>query len=323
MNMTERIFKIEQLLASRSVVSFKEIQRELEVSRSTVTRNLTYLRDRMHSPIEYDRSLGGYRRAKPTGKAASQSFPGLWFNASEATALMTMHHLLSTLQPGLLARHIEPLRERLERLMRSADHAFSEFERRVHIEQPSRAAPQPTYFQVVADAVFARRRLALTYYAKSSDEETVREISPQRLVFYRQVWYVDAWCHLRGDMRKFALDGIRKVKRLETPAREMSQVDLQAFLAAGYGIFTGRQLQWATLRFTPSAARWVATERWHARQKSRREADGSYVLEVPYSNPQELLMEVLRYGADVEVLAPASLREQVGAALVAAAARYQ
>lgn len=323
MNLTERIFKIEQLLAARSVISFKELQRELEVSRATLTRDLAYLRDRMQSPFEYDREAGGYRRAKPAGKAARQGFPGLWFNASEATALLTMHHLLSNLQPGLLARHIEPLRERLQSLMESSEHTSSEFERRVRIEQPGRAAPQPTYFQAVADAVFARRRLELTYYAKSSDKETVREISPQQLVFYRQVWYLDAWCHLRQDLRKFALDGIRKVKRLETPAREMPQAQLQEFLAAGYGIFTGRHMQWATLRFTPSAARWVATERWHTRQKQRWEADGSYLLEVPYAQSQELVMDILRYGADVEVLAPADLREQVRKALVEAASRYQ
>lgn len=322
MSMNERIFKIEQLLAVRSVVSFKDLMGELEVSPATLKRDLAYLRDRMQSPIEFDRNLGGYRRAKPTGKAARQGFPGLWFNASEATALLTMHHLLSTLQPGVLARHIEPLRERLQSLMESSEHSFAEFERRVRIEQPGRAAPQPKCFEAVADAVFARRRLELSYYAKSSDEETLREISPQQLVFYRQVWYLDAWCHLRNGLRKFALDGIRKVTRLDTPAKELPPAQLQEFLAAGYGIFTGRNMAWAKLRFTASAARWVASERWHARQKQRWEEDGSYLLEVPYSQPQELVMDVLRYGADVEVLEPASLREQVRTALTQAAARY-
>lgn len=74
MSMNERIFKIEQLLAVRSVVSFKDLMAELEVSPATLKRDLAYLRDRMQSPIEFDRSLGGYRRAKPTGKAARRAF---------------------------------------------------------------------------------------------------------------------------------------------------------------------------------------------------------------------------------------------------------
>lgn len=323
MNKTERIFKIEQLLASRQVVSFKALQEELEISRATLNRDLAYLRDRMKTPFEHDRSVGGYRRRKLSGKNVREGFPGLWFNASEATALLTMHHLLSTLQPGLLARHIEPLRERLEALMGSSEHSFADFERRVRIEQQGRAAPEPKYFQVVADAVFARRRLAVDYYARSSDNTTRREISPQQLVFYRHNWYVDAWCHLRGDLRKFALDGIRGLARLDEPAQEVPQAELENFLAAGYGIFSGRVTQWAKLRFTPSAARWVAAEKWHTRQKSRFEEDGSYLLEVPYAEEQELVMDLLRYGADVEVLEPAPLRERVTAALTAALARYR
>ena len=124
MNKTERIFKIEQMIAARQVVSFQEMQDELEVSRATLKRDLEYLRSRMKTPIDYDRDAGGYRIRK--GSGGRVEFPGLWFNASEAAALLTMHHLLADIQPGMLARHIEPLRERLKSLLESADHSFQE-----------------------------------------------------------------------------------------------------------------------------------------------------------------------------------------------------
>ncbi|MGQ0544264.1 MAG: WYL domain-containing protein [Betaproteobacteria bacterium] len=94
-------------------------------------------------------------------------------------------------------------------------------------------------------------------------------------------------------------------------------------LGAGYGIFAGKKVEWATLRFTPEAARWVAAQSWHPKQRSRFEEDGSYVLELPYSEDRELLMEILKFGADVEVLAPASLRSRVAASLAGAASRYR
>jgi predicted DNA-binding transcriptional regulator YafY len=72
-------------------------------------------------------------------------------------------------------------------------------------------------------------------------------------------------------------------------------------------------VEWATLRFTPERARWVAPEQWHPQQRSRVEADGSYVLEVPYTQVPELLMDILKYGADVEVVGPAELGEAVAA----------
>ena len=52
-------------------------------------------------------------------------------------------------------------------------------------------------------------------------------------------------------------------------------------------------------------------ERWHPEQVSTDEADGSYRLEFPYGNDTELLMDILRHGADVEVLALPELRARV------------
>ncbi len=41
------------------------------------------------------------------------------------------------------------------------------------------------------------------------------------------------------------------------------------------------------------------------------ESDGSYVLEIPYSDDRELVMEIMKFGPDAEVLEPASLRARV------------
>ena len=72
----------------------------------------------------------------------------------------------------------------------------------------------------------------------------------------------------------------------------------------------------------PEAARWVSAQSWHPKQRSRVEKDGSYVLELPYAEDRELVMEILKYGADVEVLSPDPLRKRVRDALRAAAKRY-
>ena len=79
---------------------------------------------------------------------------------------------------------------------------------------------------------------------------------------------------------------------------------------------------WAKLRFTPLAARWVRSQGWHSKQKGSFEPDGSYLLEVPYSDSRELVMDILKYGAEVEVLEPQVLRQHVASELRAAAKRY-
>ena len=323
MNKTERIFKIEQLVASRKVVSFQALLDELEVSRATLKRDLEYLRSRMKAPIVYDREAGGYRLDRKRGEPERVEFPGLWFNAAEAAALLTMQHLLEELQPGLLRRHIEPLKERLKSLLESTDHSFHEIQRRVRILRLGRRAPQPKFFAISAEALLGRRQLQIDYYARATGETSERAVSPQRLVCYRENWYLDGWCHLRRDLRSFAVDAIRRAEVLDAAAKDIPDHKLDEALAGGYGIFSGKPKAWAQLRFTPARARWVAAEEWHPKQRASFEPDGAYVLEVPYSDDRELLMDILKFGPDVTVRAPPALRERVAAALSAARGLYR
>ncbi len=77
------------------------------------------------------------------------------------------------------------------------------------------------------------------------------------------------------------------------------------------GIFAGKQVQWAKLRFTPERAKWVSAESWHPKQRGRFDAQGYWVLELPYADPRELLMDILRHVPEVTVLAPDGLRDAV------------
>jgi predicted DNA-binding transcriptional regulator YafY len=322
MDRTERFYKIEQLLHDRRVATFAEIQAELEVSRATLKRDFQYLRDRLNAPIVYDREAGGYRFDAPAGNAKSFALPGLWFNASEIHALLMMQNLLAEVQPGLLGPQIAPLQTRLQSLLGSRDDAPEEVARRIRIVHAAKRSADLRYFEVIASALLKRHRLAIRHWNRGRDEETERDISPQRLVFYRDNWYLDAWCHLREEIRSFGVDAIRHASPLDQPAKEVAAKKLDDVLGAGYGIFSGSKVQWAQLRFTPEAARWVAAEQWHPQQKARTDTHGRYLLEIPYANPTELVMDVLRHGANVEVLAPASLREAVRTEMISALMAY-
>jgi predicted DNA-binding transcriptional regulator YafY len=91
------------------------LEDRLECSRATANRVIRYMRDRLGAPIEYDRNAEGYRYVQE-GEHPYE-LPGLWFNASELFALLTVQRLLREVQPGLLDGHLMPLRERLERIL--------------------------------------------------------------------------------------------------------------------------------------------------------------------------------------------------------------
>lgn len=326
MDRTERFYRIELLIRSRGSVAFDELLAALEVSRATLHRDLAYLRDRMDAPIVYDRDSEGYRlqTAPPDRAQASHQLPGVWFSEAELHALLTMHRLIGALdEGGVLARHLQPLLDKLHGMLGASEAEARELGRRVRIAGSARRPVPSQWFERVGDALRRRRRLRLDYLTRRRQQRSEREVSPQRLVHYRHTWYLDAWCHRSDALRRFALDAIEHAAVLDTPAREVSVGEVEAAFDRGYGIFAGRTVRWATLLFDAEAAAWVAREEWHPDQQSAWHADGRYELRLPFVDATELTMDVLRHGEQVQVLAPASLRREVQRRLQAAAARYE
>jgi predicted DNA-binding transcriptional regulator YafY len=323
MDRTERFYKIDQLLNEFAVVPTGTFLKELGVSLATFKRDLTYMCDRLHAPIAFDKRNGGYKYIQADKSAPTFALPGLWFNASEAHALLAMQQLLSKLEPGLLAGHIAPLQARLTALLETNDHAAEEVAKRIKIVHSAKRNISPESFSKVANATLKRKRLHVVHFNRGTGEELERSLSPQCLVHYRDNWYLIAYCHLRNSLRSFSVDAFRKVAILDDASEEIDSSEIDALIDSGYGIFGGKAVEWATLKFTPERAKWVSMEMWHPEQRSRFEADDSYILEVPFSNYPELLMDILKHGPGVEVLEPLNLREIVIETLAKTLANYE
>ncbi len=323
MDRTERFYLIDQLLQTRRGTSIEFLMKELGVSIATVKRDLMYMRDRMHAPIIWDRLLEGYRYADPEPGFPRFSLPGLWFNSSELHALLTMEHLLSNLQPGVLASHVDPLKNRVRKLLDHGDHSVDELIRRIRIVSSTHPFVDAAIFEKIIDAVLSRTQLFACHLDRRTNESVSRHISPQRLVYYQEIWYLDGWCHLRDGLRTFRLANFIQVELTALKAVDVDETELDAELRAGFGIFVGAQTRQAVLRFDPLASRWVALERWHSEQQAKFDAKGRLILTVPYSNDPELITRILKYGPDVEVLEPSDLRDKVAGKLHRASALYQ
>ncbi|MGH8548298.1 MAG: helix-turn-helix transcriptional regulator [Methylococcales bacterium] len=321
----DRIFALDMLLKQRRTpVPLSNIEQILECSPATAKRAIQALRDYLNAPIEYDREQRGYYYQPSADGEIRFELPGLWLNDSELYALLASYQLLSNIQPGLLEEHIAPLRARIEKLLDSGPLKSSiEAGRRIRILQLAARPANLENFRNITLAVIARKRLKILYHGRALDRTTERSVSPQRLVYYRDNWYLDAWCHLRSALRTFSVDRIQPLACPDTPADEIPDETLDCFQADSYGIFSGTPEHRALLRFTPKAARWVADESWHPQQQARILKDGELELHIPYGNPTELIMDILKYGSDVEVLAPETLRTAVADRLREALKRYE
>ncbi len=321
MSKLDELYRLHRLLDGRRTgMSRATLIGEHGFARSTLGRLVADLRDKLNAPLIHDKDRGGYRYDTADGRFA---LPGLWFTADELLALVTLKQLLSNLEPGLLDEHLRPLQARIDQLLASRHLGAGEAASRIRVLAMAARRKNPRHFQIVAGAVLQRQRLKIDYYNRERDETSRREISPQRLAHYRDNWYLDAWCHQKKGLRIFAVESIREVEPLVKRAKAVPETTLDRELGSSYGIFAGKPRATAILLFTPQRARWVAEETWHPQQQGRWRADGRYELRIPYSDDRELLMDILKYGADVEVMAPDALRETVKKMLNEAAGQYR
>jgi predicted DNA-binding transcriptional regulator YafY len=331
MDRYERITALHRTLkAARYPVTVARLQDELGCSRATVYRDLAFLRDGLMAPVSGD-GEAGFRYDTQHGERFE--LPGLWLSSEELHALLAAQQLLARTGGGVLSSALAPLQQRIEKLLdehagtKPADGKPAASKRwpleRVRVIPHRTRRMDERAFRVVASGVLERRPLAFDYRARSTDEKTRRTVSPQRLTHYRDNWYLDAWDHDREALRSFSVDRMGGARLLDGVARDVDEAELDAHLAGSYGIFSGPPKGWATILFSAKAARWVADEHWHSQQQGRFLADGRYELKLPYSASRELLMDVLHYGSDAEIVEPPVLREQARALLQLAMSHYE
>jgi proteasome accessory factor C len=318
----DRIFHLHAILSSRrTAIALEDLMARLECSKSTLHRTVNALKDYLNAPVVYDTSAGGYRYAKDT-RGEAYELPGLWFTPNELQALAVMQGLLKDIGGGFLQEHLGPIANRLNDLTKHQRLNLGEAASRLRFPALG-ARPSGDAFQTVVSATLQRRKLWIEYHARTNDERSERTISPQRVIHYRETWYLDAWDESRSALRTFSIDRIRRATVLEEVASDVPEAELNEHFVTAYGIFGGKADKIAVLRFTAERARWVADENWHPDQQGKRLADDSYELSIPYRDGRELVMDIMRHGSSVEVVSPPELREQLQKELEQALARYR
>jgi proteasome accessory factor C len=207
MDKFDRIFHLHKILASRrTAVPLDDLMARLECSKSTLHRAINALKDNLNAPVVFDADAGGYRYARESLGDAYE-LPGLWFTPNELQALAVMQRLLKDAGGGLLEEHLGPLARRLNDLTKHQ--RLNLGEAAVRLRFPSIGArPAGKAFDTVASATLQRKKIWIEYHARTDDKRSERTISPQRIVHYRETWYLDAWDEARNALRSFSVDRI-------------------------------------------------------------------------------------------------------------------
>ena len=296
-----------QFRCHRNPIHKSRLAENLECSEKTVQRTIDAMRDYLGAPIEYFPDYKGWHYAEKDKDL--YELPGLWLTGGELQSLALLMHLLDTFGNGLLNKELGVIENHIDKLLDARDIDRSAFDRHIKVIPINHRFIGNKIFAHVSEALLHKKQLAI-HYRSYNRQASQRTVSPQTLVYYRENWYLDAWCHLRNDLRTFSLARIERLGIEKAKAKAVPQAELKQHFAQGYGIFAGKARHTARLRFSPQIAREIALQQWHPQQQG--EWDGEdYLLTIPYADDRELIQDILRQTPHVVVEAPAKLKKAV------------
>ena len=314
------IVELNRILKNRRTpIPLEEILGRLECSKSTFQRIQRQMKDFLGAPIKNIKNQGYYY---DLAEGEHFELPGLWFSPQEIIALSLFEQLSESFQPVVIKQILDPLHKRLEKLLEQQQITSQTWQTRIKIIAQWQRPCEPEHFSRIAYALLHRQQLEIDYWQWQTDTELKRCISPQRIIYYRDNWYLDAWCHLRQALRTFSIDAIKQTQKTDKKAIDISAEKLDEHVLQGYGIFAGKVIGHVKLKFSREISSRVSRENWHPNQKDSWTENGQFLLTIPYSDPRELIRDILRYGADVEVLESQSLRNDIQSELEKTLKKY-
>lgn len=284
----------------------RKLADHFELSRKTAQRNIEFMRDRLIAPLEYNPSKKGYYYLDNTFE-----LPHFPVTQEEILSVLLARNLLSYTAGGLISEAINRFGKKLfaatGQFGLTADQMDKAFSATWHGYAPA----QGNLFRQVADALLSRNLIRFTYQSPGTGQKTHRLAEPHHLQHYMASWVLIAWCRLRNDWRKLYLARMTDIT-IEPETFDPKPIDLWKHLIEdAFGIFQAQETVPVVLRFTPFRARWIKEQFWHPDQTMTRVDDGSLELSFPVADFREIKLKILQFGADVEVISPEDLRQEV------------
>ncbi len=307
-----------QFRSHRNPIPVKKLAHTLECSEKTVKRAIDSMRDNLGAPVEYVEAYNGWHYVEKDQDL--YELPGLWLTANELQSLALLMQLLSQFGDGLLNQELGVIDKHIEKRLNARGLKRSDFEQHIKVLPLNNRYMTNTVFRQVCEATLKKQQMYL-HYTDYENNNSQRTISPQNLVYYRENWYLDAYCHKRQQLRTFSLARIQTIKRRPQAAKIIAPEQLKQHFSKSYGIFAGQASHTAVLRFYPKVAREIALQQWHPEQSGHWQGD-DYILRFAYSDERELVQDILRYTPNVKVEEPSSLAKHVQQHLVQGLALY-
>lgn len=284
------------------------LSEKFEVSQKQAQRDIEFIRDRLDAPLVYKYPQRGYEYDD-----ISYELPPIWFKEDELLALCLALRLASTLPDQTLKKSLHAILEKfLTFRFLDSPPSMEEIEKKVSVKNIEYYKVDESVFHRVIDSLFRNGPLMISYYSPHKRELTKRVIQPLHLLCYMGSWHVIAFCTLKNELRDFALSRIRTIEPSSKPVPlPVPLPSIKEYIRENFGIMSGSESIEVCLRFSPEIADWISEQVWHSDQEIYPNEDKSICLKFPVADLREIRREILKYGANVEVLSPLQLRDEI------------
>ena len=299
----------ERLRAGGQRTNCRELARELEVSYKTVQRDIDFMRDQLELPIDYDPTSRGFFYSRPVVQ-----FPSVQISEGELVALFVARRALEPYRGTAFAR---PLRAAFEKLTAALPEqigfGWEELDGALSFRAGTvgRGTADVEVFKTVSQAVLRREELEFDYRKPAGTRTERRRVQGLHLGCFDNQWYLIGQDLVRRATRTFVLGRMSTVNNLKRRFTPPSAFNLERLLERSFGVFSGLPAERVHLSFRPAVAAYVREREWHPSQQIKEHPDGGVELRLEICLSPEVQRWVLGWGDDVEVLAPAQLRQAV------------
>ncbi|UTW60972.1 WYL domain-containing protein [bacterium SCSIO 12741] len=281
------------------------------VSESTIEKDLFAMRNEEGlgylAPIKYSREYGGYYYTDP-----DYSIDDLPLNEEDMEALKFAATTLSQFKEirmfDRFGSAIDKLMGRLSMAVESEQESVDQF---VQFENTP-TARGTEYLSSLLEAAHQQAAVRMKYQSFTHQQESSRIFHPYLLKEFRHRWYVVGFDADGEKIKTFGLDRITGIEPMGSKFEVREAFERDNFFKHTLGITTGTESpERVRLSFTPSQAHYLKTQPLHESQQILVDNDKEMQIELQVVVSHELIMQLLSFGKQVQVMEPSSLVQKI------------
>jgi len=315
----ERILHIHQAVLAGEFPTATGLAREMEVDRRTITRDITFMRDRWELPLEYDATRRGFIYTGPV-----DAIPGAVITEGELFSVLIAEKSLQQYRGTVFERQLKRAFDKISDMMpESVTINLDEWGQSVTFRNTGIPKQDIETFDILARGVTRQRQMEILYRKPRAKKAEKRIVDPHHLACIDGEWYLFAFDHKRRDIRVFKPTRMEEISMTGKTFERRKSFSLEKHLRGAFGVFTGDTAFDVIIRFSPEITDYIREKEWHQSQKLKELKGGAVELRMQLTSLVEIQRWVMGWSGEATVLQPPELVKSIREAGQALAKRHK